>query len=229
MADQDESVEPSRADLLDRIADCEETLVDDVQARFEDYEADLAEYEAQIEEYEDQLATYEADIEDLNAEVDELKGRLKRKQADFENYKKRQQREQDRIRRRAVETLLERLLEVRDNLQRALDEQHEDVDSLRDGIRMTMQEFDRVLDAEGVSKITPEPGADVDPTRHEVMMRVDAATPEGTVADVYRTGYETEDSVLRPAQVTVSTGAEHEPTEAMTDDPSSSPSEPDNQ
>jgi molecular chaperone GrpE len=108
--------------------------------------------------------------------------------------------------RRATESLLERFLSVRDNLQRAID-QDEDVD-IRDGVESTLRQFDDVLDAEGIERIEPEAGADVDPHRHEVLARVDAEVPADTVAEVHRPGYAMEDSVLREAQVTVSEASE---------------------
>ncbi len=205
MSDDDSADSVSVDGLLDQIAACDEDLAAEVSRIFEDHDRQLAAEEDRIEEYKHQLEDAEARIESLEDEVDDLESRLKRKQADFENYKKRQQREQDRIRERATEDLVERLLDVRDNLDRALEE-GDDVESLRDGLRVTAQEFDRVLDAEGVTTITPDPGTAVDPTRHEVVFRTEADTPEGTVAELYRPGYAMNDAVLRAAQVSVSTG-----------------------
>ncbi|RJT03410.1 nucleotide exchange factor GrpE [Halococcus sp. IIIV-5B] len=135
-------------------------------------------------------------------EVEELETQLKRKQADFQNYKKRTKQRQEEQEARATEDLVTRLLEVRDNLSRALD-QDEEVD-IRPGVESTLEEFDRVLDDENVDPIDPAPGDAVDPQRHEVMLRVDSDEPSDTVAEVYRPGYEMGEKVLRPAQVTVS-------------------------
>ena len=135
-------------------------------------------------------------------EVEELETQLKRKQADFQNYKKRTKQRQEEQAARATEDLVTRLLEVRDNLSRALD-QDEEVD-IRPGVESTLEEFDRVLDDENVDPIDPAPGDAVDPQRHEVMLRVDSDEPSDTVAEVYRPGYEMGEKVLRPAQVTVS-------------------------
>jgi len=143
---------------------------------------------------------------EAEAEVEELESKLKRKQADFQNFKKRMERKQERQRKHATEDLVERLLDVRDNLVRALD-QDEGAD-LRPGLEKTLDQFDRVLDAEEVRTIDPEPGEDVDPERHEVLMRVDSEQPEGTVDEVHRQGYEMADRVLRPAQVTVAESSE---------------------
>lgn len=156
-----------------------------------------------IREERDTLATR---VEELEAERDELEGRLKRTAADFENYKKRQAKKHEQLKDAATEDLLERLLDVRDNLKRAIEQASADGESLREGVELTLAEFDRVLDAEDVSEIDPEPGAQVDPQRHEVMMRVAGEQPEGHVEAVYNVGYEMAGNVLRAAQVGVSDG-----------------------
>ncbi len=162
-------------------------------------ETELAAREERIEELETELAAREERIE-------ELEDTLRRTQADFQNFKKRAERKRERVRERATEDLVERLLDVRDNLRRALEEDDPAVENLLDGVRMTLREFDRVLEDEGVAEIAPDPGDDIDPTRHEVMQRTDSDQPEDTVAAVFAPGYEMADEVVRPARVTVSTG-----------------------
>ena len=193
----DEAVETQQSDthpLVEQISEYDEELASAVAEEFDEYEDNLAESEAAVTE--------------LEEEVDDLESRLKRKQADFQNYKKRQQREKDRIREQATEQLVERLVGVRGDLKRALEEDVDTVAGLREGVQMTLQEFDRILDAEGVTEIDPEPGTEVDPTRHEVLLRTTAEAPAETVAEVYEAGYEMGEKVLKPAQVTVSTGPE---------------------
>ncbi|MCG1002753.1 MULTISPECIES: nucleotide exchange factor GrpE [Halobacterium] len=183
----------------DEDADASDSLAERVREHDEDLGDEVADLEARVAELEE-------DLDDAEAEVDDLTERLQAKQADFQNYKQRAKQRQEDIRERATEDLVERLLDVRDNLGRALDEESGDVDSLREGVKLTRKEFDRVLDAEGVDEIAPEAGESVDAQRHEVMMRVDSDQPDGTVVDVYRSGYEMGGKVLRPAQVTVSDG-----------------------
>ena len=158
----------------------------------------------------DRIETLETELEEREERIDELESRLKRTQADFQNYKKRAKKRQAQMEERATEELVERLLDVRDNLNRALQEESDDVESLREGVKMTLAEFDRVLDAENVREIAPDEGSDVDPQRHEVMMRVESDRPEGAIDEVYTPGYEMGERVLRPAQVTVSDGSDEE-------------------
>ena len=163
----------------------EESLIERVAAHDE---ALAEEIEAEREEYEER--------------IDDLEGKLARKQADFQNFKKRQQKKLDQQRARATEDLVEKLLPVRDNLARAL-EQDADAD-IREGVEGTLRELDRALDDEGVERIEPDLGDETDPERHEVLMRVDSDQPAGTVAECYRPGYEMGEKVIRTAQVTVS-------------------------
>ena len=176
---------------------------DGVSSRVAAYDEELAD---EVAELESRVARLETELAEKDEEADELQDRLKRTQADFQNYKKRAKKRQDQIRETATEDFVERVVTVRDNLVRALD-QDEDAD-IRPGIESTLEEFDRILATEDVSTIDPEPGTDVDPTRHEVMMRVASDQPEGTVADVYQPGYEMAEKVIREAQITVSTGDE---------------------
>lgn len=212
--DADATTVSDPGDLIDGVAEYDEDLAAELETVLVDREdriADLEETVGALREETDELA---AELESKDEEIDDLTSRLKRKQADFQNYKKRQEREQERIKQQATERLIERFLDVRDNLTRALDEEASDIDQLKEGLRMTLESFDSILDAEGVSAIDPAPGDPVDPHRHEVMMRTAADQPADTIAGVHRVGYELEDSVIRPAQVTVSTGPEDQSAQA---------------
>lgn len=154
------------------------------------------------------IEALETELDEREDRIEELESRLKRTQADFQNYKKRAKKRREQVEKRATEDLVTRLLDVRDNLKRAVEEDSEDVASLQEGVEMTLLEFDRVLEGEDVNEIAPEPGTETDPQRHEVMLRVESDQPENTVAEVYTPGYEMGEKVLRAAQVTVSEGTE---------------------
>ena len=189
-------------DLTERVGAASEEEVAREIASLRSLVADLeARTEGGESEHE---ATTGAEAEAAAEQIEELQSKLARKQADFENFKKRMNRQRAQERERATEDLVTRLLGVRDDLVRALNQ--EDDAEIRGGVESTLGEFDRVLDDEGVAEIGPDPGTEVDPQRHEVMLRVDSEHPEGTVAEVFRPGYEMGGKVLRPAQVTVSEG-----------------------
>jgi len=176
-------------DLVDRVAESDP----------EDIARELAALRTRTDSLESQVEQQDDDIE-------ELESKLKRKQAEFQNYKKRMDKRREQEQKRATEDLVTRLLDVRDNLERAL-EQDDDTD-IRGGVESTLRQLDDVLDAENVEVIDPEPGGDVDPTQHQVLARVDSDQPDGAIADVHRPGYEMADKVLREAQVTVSESEE---------------------
>lgn len=159
---------------------------------------------AALEALRDERDELTARVEELEAERDELESRLKRTAADFENYKKRQAKRRAQQEAEATEALVTRLIDVRDNLARALEQDTDDADQVLEGVTLTLNELDRVLDAEGVAQIDPDPGDPVDPERHEVMLRVDSDQPADHIADVYQPGYEMGEKVIRSAQVTVS-------------------------
>jgi len=167
-------------------------------------EADPEEIATELASLRTRVDGLEGKLDERDDEIEELESKLKRKQADFQNYKKRMEKRREQEQQRATENLVSKLLDVRDNLVRALD-QDEDVD-IRDGVESTLRQFDDVLDQENVNVIEPEPGTDVDPEYHQVLATVDSDQPDGTIDDVHRPGYVMAEKVLQEAQITVSDG-----------------------
>lgn len=153
----------------------------------------------------DQLAD---DREALEEEVSDVTGRLKRAHADFENYKKRVERQREEVRNQATDRLVEPLVSIRTDLQRAIDTDAQSVDDLREGVKMTLRDLDNLLDAESIELVSPTPGTDVDPRRHEVMVRIDSDEPAGTIAEVFEPGIRRGDRIVKPAKVAVSEAGE---------------------
>jgi molecular chaperone GrpE len=220
--ESDEVDDDGRSDLngmLDGVVDDD---FDPEQSEFDDIDPELVERvaESDPETVASELAALrlrvdalESQLETREEEVDDLESKLKRKQADFQNYKKRMEKRREEEKQRATEDLVERLLDVRDNLLRALDQEANGGD-IRDGVERTLGQFDSVLAEENVEVVEPEPGEEVDPHTHEVLMRVDSDQPADTIADVSRPGYVMAEKVLRPAQVTVSEGGDDESDDA---------------
>ncbi|MFO8114265.1 MAG: nucleotide exchange factor GrpE [Halorubrum sp.] len=173
----------------------EEALAAAVAEHDEALAREAAELEAELAETREELLAAEEEVEELTSKFARVK-------ADFSNYKQRAKRKQDEIRERASEALVERITPVRNDLLRALDQ--EEGSDLRPGVESTLEKFDEVLAEEGVEPIAPEPGDEVDPSRHQVMLRVESDQPEGTVHEVYEPGYEMGDRVVSEAKVTVS-------------------------
>ena len=137
------------------------------------------------------------------AERDGYLDLAQRVQADFENYRKRAAREQERLIAHAHERLVRELLPVLDDLERALEaaERHEEA-QLVDGVKLVEQSLRSALSKEGVAEIETD-GA-FDPHVHEALLTKpsDDAEP-GSVLEVVQRGYRVGDKVVRPARVIV--------------------------
>jgi len=147
------------------------------------------------------------ETERLRGELTALQERLLRLQAEFENFRKRQQRDREEHNRQAKERVLGELPAVVDNLERAL--QHAGVagaapETLAQGVELVCKQLQEVLTRFGATPI-PARGAMFDPHLHEAMARVETAgdPPDGTVIEEYRRGYLLDGKVLRPALVAV--------------------------
>lgn len=129
-----------------------------------------------------------------------------RARADLENYRKRTQREKEELSRFANENLLREILPVLDNLERALDHARQgaaDNSGLVQGVEMTLNQFQRVLEKFGVTPIASL-GEPFDPARHEALGQLESVDqPPNTVVQELQKGYLLNDRLLRPAMVMV--------------------------
>lgn len=147
-------------------------------------------------------ATAEAKIADLERELAELRDRSMRTLADFDNYRKRVERERAELKRFALAEPLRGLLGVVDNLERALSSggSYED---LRQGVEMILQQVRELLRDHGVAKI-PAAGEPFDPKVHDAVSKeVDAEIETPTVVEELQPGYFLHERLLRPALVKV--------------------------
>jgi molecular chaperone GrpE len=144
----------------------------------------------------------EDEVAALRRERDELKETLLRRRADFENFRRRAERERAAAAVEAETAVLRRLLDTVDNLERALAAGGAD-SGLREGVELTHRELVALLDSLGVVAIAPL-GERFDPALHQAILHEPAAGfEEGTVAEVFRKGYTYKDRLLRPALVKV--------------------------
>ena len=135
----------------------------------------------------------------------EYLGRLERLHADFENYKKRQEKKQKEFIEFANERLINKLLPVIDNLERALDSNKnvKNTKAIEEGINNTLKEFMNILSKEGV-KPMQSIGHRFDPYKHEAVMKIETDKhSEDKVTEEFQKGYYIKSKVLRPAMVKV--------------------------
>ena len=145
----------------------------------------------------------EAGVEGLRAELQQEHERYLRTRADFENYRRRVERDRDVAARQAKRELLKALVDLADGFDRALVHIGESPESVAAGLHGMQRRLGSLLEAEGV-KAFDSVGQPFDPTRHEAMATVrNAGGAPGTVVDEEGHGYLWNDDLLRPARVRV--------------------------
>lgn len=152
-----------------------------------------------------------AELEAARSEAEALRETTARAQAEFENARKRLQATHDDAVKRAAERVVEALLPIVDDLDRAIDHAVGDGADWVEGLEAVRRKLLDVLAREGCTPIDPF-GAPFDVLRHHaVQQREEAEVPDGTVVEVFQMGYEMHGRVLRSAMVAVSTGGPARP------------------
>ncbi|HET7231795.1 MAG TPA: nucleotide exchange factor GrpE [Longimicrobium sp.] len=143
---------------------------------------------------------------DSSSELDAVRDKHLRLAAEFDNYRKRVERERGESWVRAQAELAQRLLEPLDDLQRIadFDPATTNAQALHEGAEMVEKKFLRALENAGLEVIDAE-GKPFDPTQHEALttMPAESEADDDTVAQVFRKGYRFKGVLLRPAQVVV--------------------------
>jgi molecular chaperone GrpE len=161
-----------------------------------------------------ELRRVEAELKKLTDERQEMNERLARRQAEFDNFRKRTERERTETYQRALGEVVRRLLPVLDNLERALDAERvvevresEEFRHFLHGVELINRQLGGVLESLGV-EVVPTVGERFDPHVHEAVAteETDAHEPD-TVTQEMQRGYRLGDKLLRPAMVKVATRA----------------------
>jgi molecular chaperone GrpE len=172
---------------------------EDIQNTPVDVEHELAQGDAS----DDTVATQPSELEKLKAENAHYLDRLARLQAEFDNFRKRNQREQQEFRDYALTETLKQLLPILDSLDRALNTEGVSPADFRAGVGLIDRQFHDVLTRLGVEPIAAE-GQPFDPNQHQAIQMVETGeVPEHQVLDQLQRGYRLRDRVLRPAMVRV--------------------------
>ena len=137
-----------------------------------------------------------------NQKIEELTDTLKRLQAEFENYKKRIDKEKEEFAKYAGALTIGKMLPVLDSFEIAL-KNTSDREKFVEGMKMIYAQFHSVLEAEGVRPIKAA-GEKFDPYRHEVLMKEESDKPEDTILEEFQKGYMLNDRVLRHSKVKIS-------------------------
>ena len=163
-----------------------------------------------------------SEVEALQSELEQVHDLLRRKQAEFDNYRKRIEREQKEFVAYATSELVLEVLPVLDNLERALESSEgSSQEQIREGVEIIYRQFHETLKKAGLRQVNAL-GEDFDPHVHEAVARVDSSDHrEGEVLEVLQKGYFLKDRLLRPAMVRVG----HNPSLGESDEESESTGE----
>jgi molecular chaperone GrpE len=143
---------------------------------------------------------YQTVLAEARSEADELRDKYLRAVAEAENARKWAERDAQVRATESQRRLLRQLLEVIDNLERALTTPA-DASGLRQGVDMTLHQLMRVLAQAGVERMAVESGQAFDPSYHEAVAVRPGDVSQDTVGDVEQAGYVNDGVVLRPARV----------------------------
>jgi molecular chaperone GrpE len=169
----------------------------------------LDQVEAKKSELEKQIEFLKEDgrkLKELEEKTDKYLNALVRAQADFDNYKKANQRENERYRERVKEDMLKKLIKHYEDLLRAFNvlEIIDKGESVKKGFKMIVENFEKLLEEEGVKPMLPE-GEKFDPYKHEALMVEETEElPDNTIIEELNKGYYLNNKVLRPAGVKIS-------------------------
>lgn len=165
----------------------------------------MAKKEKEIKEQEtvEEVQAENAELTKLQAEYDALNDRYMRTLAEYDNFRKRSQKD---IESRVTYTktdMLSKIIPVIDNFERAAFNSDTDFDAYKKGIEMTVSQFIEILKGFGVAAFG-EKGEAFDPNYHNGVMHIDDDSfGENEIAEVFMKGYKIGDTVIRPATVKV--------------------------
>ena len=158
----------------------------------------------------DAAAPSSAEGQALRAEGQKLRDQLLRSRADFENFRKRSERDKAEYYKYALSGAVRDLLPVLDNLERAIAHAGDPGEDFQKGIELIHKQFADLIQKFGVRTVG-EVSEPFDPNLHEAVMREEnPEVPPNTVTDVFQKGYMLHDRLLRPAMVKVAVPGKRE-------------------
>ncbi|MCE5215076.1 MAG: nucleotide exchange factor GrpE [Methanobacterium sp.] len=172
-----------------------------LKEELKDLQSEIREKNSQKEEYDQELGKKEKIIKEQEEKLDDYYSQLQRLQADFENYKKRSEKDLSEYIRYANENLILKILETYEDLGRALNSGKSQ--DLQEGVELIYKNLKNILEAEGLQEICVE-GEKFDPFKHEALMVEDNNEFEnGTIIEELGKGYTLDSKVIKYSKVKV--------------------------
>ena len=144
----------------------------------------------------------EQQLADTEARLVEMRDAFMRAKADGENIRRRAQEDVSKAHKFAVESFAEAMVPVKDSLEMALKVESPSIDSLKEGVEMTLKQLSAAFEKNRLLEIMPVQGDKLDPNKHQAVAVVPAEQEANTVVSVLQKGYMIADRLLRPAIVT---------------------------
>lgn len=144
---------------------------------------------------EDQLAAAEAKLAEMH-------DAFMRAKAEGENIRRRAQEDVSKAHKFAIESFAEAMVPVRDSLEMALKVENASIESLKEGVEMTLKQLTSAFEKNRLVEVMPAVGDKLDPMKHQAVAVVPAEQEANTVVNVLQKGYMIADRLLRPAIVT---------------------------
>lgn len=162
-------------------------------------------------EIEEELERLRMEAESARAEAESARNRMLRTVADYENYKKRLEKEKKEFMKYANERFIKDLLPSLDDLERAIISSNDssDLESLREGVQIIYKQLNNILEKYDVTPIEAV-GKKFNPNLHEAIMHMPSKNPKNTIIEEYQKGYKLHDRVIRPSKVVISAGSSDE-------------------
>lgn len=153
----------------------------------------------------DEFAALKAEMAEHQARAEEYYSHLQRLKAEFDNFRRRTQKEKEDIAKYASEKIIISLLPVLDNFERAVDSTrtNQDFEAYAQGVAMILKQFRKVLEDEGLKAIEAV-GEEFDPNLHEALLREESEQEENIILEEIQKGYFLKDKVIRHSKVKVS-------------------------
>jgi len=148
-------------------------------------------------------ASLEERLAAAEAKASEMQDAYLRAKADGENIRRRAQEDVAKAHKFAIENFAEALVPVKDSLEMALKLDTPSVESLKEGVEMTLKQLNAAFERNRLQEINPVPGEKLDPMKHQAISMVPADQEANTIVTVLQKGYMIADRLLRPALVTV--------------------------
>ena len=161
------------------------------------------------ESEDDELAKLNKDLKEKDEEIIELKSHIQRLQADFDNFRKQNDKQKQELIRYANEGLIVKFIDVYEDMERAL-ENSTNGEEIREGLELIYSKMKNTLEKEGVKEI-PAVGEKFDPFKHEALLTVDSPDHENNeIVDELMKGYTLKDKVIKYSKVRVCKKAKKE-------------------